>query len=176
MDSYLKYNVPVYWNAEWFTHLRNNMEKAGIDVDWQKPGTFHITAVYIYDTGNAQDLCDAFERIISRQHTPSITIDKFGVFQAKISKHLVIHLDSTKKDDEVMPLINELRDAAKALGANIEDFRFHITLSKNVKTNTTPEQVQQILDTIPLPSFTLPITEVEYRWYNPTIRKWTLSN
>ena len=176
MKNYLELKVPLTWNANWFVYLRHTLKRAGIDIKWKKMSTFHITAVFVEDIEHVVALRDVFDRVLGQSKAPSLTIDKIGVFQAKNTKKIIVHLDSTKKDEELMPLINALREGALQLGAHIEDFLFHITLGESERIDIDLEQTQRIIDTIHIPTFTLHITQVEYRYYHSgSIRKWKLS-
>ena len=108
MSNYLELKVPVRQDAEWFMKLRERMAAEGIDVRWQN-GFYHTTVAFIDGDNHIEALCEAFYRRLSAQKQLSLTIDKLDVF-ATGSGSLIIHLGSTHPSQELMSLVEVLRE------------------------------------------------------------------
>lgn len=176
MDTYLELNVPIRRNTKWYRALKCVMRNIVKPNEWKKD--FHITVAFIYNDDHVVELKEAFEKIINASKPISLTLDKLDVFETKIRKNFVIYLDSSKPSEELLALINDLRSAAKRVGANMEDFRLHITLAEIENPTMPMEQVQNAISSIVhKPSFTIPIIQAKYRYVKGrTIGEWHLKN
>lgn len=174
--SYLALKVPVSRRAQWYKALRTTMEVKGIPVKWQ-PGYFHITAVFVDDNNHVPELQEAFAKVLTDRKAPSFVIDKLDAFLTGNGEQYIVHLASSCVPAELKSLIDELRAAAEATGANYsKKFLFHVTLGRIDASTADLKDVRNAIAEIPFPPFTVTIPEVNYFYHgnNWLINKWKL--
>ena len=166
MQNYLELRVPVCFDADWFVELRRVMVEEGINVRWQPEDTFHITAVFINDDRHVAALESAFTKQLTGRMAPLLTIDVLDVFKTGGGRDYVVCLKSSVPSDDVLSLIEDLRNEATGIGADINSgFFIHITLGRIKANETTLERIKGIISRINLPAFTVALTNARYRYY-----------
>ena len=102
--NYLEFKIPIKKNAEWFVTLRNAMASEGIPVKWES-GSFHITAVFIYDDQPVEELKSAFSRRLTGRKAPSLTLDKLDAFTTK--NDIIVNATASQLSESLAALIEE---------------------------------------------------------------------
>ena len=173
-DTYIALPVSIRRNTKWYKALKCVLRGMLKDKDWQDKH-FHITAVFVYGSKHVSELKEAFAQVLAGRKAISLTLDKLEAFETK-KKDYVISLTSSEPSEELVSLVEDLRSAAKRIGAKIEDFRLHITLGKIKNPKMPIEQIQKAISSIVhKPTFTTTINHAKYRYHEGrTIRKWTL--
>lgn len=173
--NYLELKVPVRQDAEWFANLRDEMESESVPVKWQR-GYYHITVVFVNDNKHVPQLLSAFDHILEGRKAPSMTIDTLDAFKTRSGMEYVVNLTASHPSEELITLIDELRNDAKSIGANIDtDFFIHITLGRIDADATTLDCINSVINRISIPSYTLVLKEAEYRYYRGrSICTWNL--
>ena len=62
-------------------------------------------------------------------------------------------------------MVESIRGVAKRLGVSIEDYRLHVTLARVPVELATLEDLKARVEKIIIPKFSLPLTEVRYRYH-----------
>lgn len=163
-ENYLEFKVPVRQNAEWITNLREEMESENVPVRW-KNGWYHITVAFMKDDQHVEALKKAFGKILFKTEAFQLTLDKVGVFKARIRNELIINLTSSAPSERFMSLVGSLRSEVEKIGVNLEsDFLLHITLGWIDADMASLEEVEKVVNKIVVPPFTLTIKDAEYRY------------
>ena len=172
--NYLELKIPVKKDAEWFVDLRNAMASEGIPVRWQS-GSFHITAVFIYDDQPVEELRSAFSRCLSAHEAPSLTLDKLDAFTTK--NDIIVNITASQMSESLAALIEEVRGEAASRGVDMrQSFMLHITLGRIDVTAAKLPKVKKIIDSIAITPFTLNITKANYRYFRgKIIQTWQLN-
>ena len=167
---------------DWFQALRSAIAKLDIPhVEWQREGTYHQTILFINDTPSLDTIKEEAPKVLHNHKSFKLTLDKLDVFTAG-DKHIV-KLTSTQQCPEMENLIGDLRNMAtqKGIPHDKRKFKLHITLGR-IPTGISLDKLQSILSTIKVPSFTLTMSKVEYRYAKKlprgvrdySIDQWTL--
>ena len=160
MKTYLEIQVPLKYNASWFQELR--IACRNIDVKWQM-AYFHITMVFIDETPEDVDLCPLLEKHLKTFPSPTLTFDKLDAFTA-MSGMQIIYLTATDIPDSFLSLIENIRSDLKDAGCIIDSwFRLHVTLGRVKDPDVQLLPLQELVKSVPLPSFSLSLTDVDYR-------------
>lgn len=160
MKSYLEIQVPLKYDAPWFIELRNVLN--GNSVKWQT-GYFHITMAFLNATPENLDLCPILEKHFARFNAPCITFDKLDVFTT-YSGMYIVHLSSTNVPDDFLKLTEAIRSDMRDAGCQIDsEFRLHVTLGRINDNGSTLPNLQDLVSSVSLASFTLKLTDVDYR-------------
>ena len=162
-QTLLKIAVPLRLNTRWYNALQQAFMSAGIHVDWQLGG-FHITAVFMYDDTQKDTLKTIFEHIISHHVAPELTFDKLDAFTGKKSGKHIVNLTSTNPSTEYSSLIKELRAAAIEAGAQVEDYRLHVTFGRIPGYRASLGTVQEILSSVRLESFSVILKNTIFKY------------
>ena len=163
-NNYLEFKVPVRQNAEWITNLREEMESENVPVRW-KNGWYHITVAFMKDDQHVEALKKAFGKILFKTEAFQLTLNKVGVFKARIRNELIINLTSSAPSERFMSLVGSLRSEVEKIGVNLEsDFLLHITLGWIDANMASLEEVEKVVNKIVVPPFTLTIKDAEYRY------------
>lgn len=162
-STLLKIEVPLKLNTRWYNALQKAFLSAGIPVNWQSGG-FHITAIFMYDDTQKDKLKTLFEHIISHHDAPELTFDKLDAFTGKKSGKHIVNLTSTNPSYEYSSFINELRAAAIETGANLEDYRLHVTLGRIHGSRASLDTVQKILSSVRLEPFSVILKSVIFKY------------
>lgn len=163
-QNLLKVEVNLSRRARWYTDLQEKMSNQGINVKWQK-GNFHITIIFMKDDTQREKLKSLFENIILHRPAPQLTFNKLDVFTGKKNVEHIINLTSTCVSGEFNALIDDLRTVAIEAGAKLEDFRLHVTLGRVPVDDATPlGKLSDIISTVNLPTFTLTLSKVQYKY------------
>ena len=167
MSNYLELKVPIRQNAEWFVKLREAMDAAHIPVKWQRRGSYHITVVFIKDDQQVDDLRDAFDRYLDECLAPSLTFDRLDAFIAKNGHEIILNLTSSHPSPQFNDFVSIARQAASDLGAEMEDFKLHVTLGRIAANSTNLKDVKKVVAGIQVPPFSLHLTDAEYLYQDP---------
>jgi 2'-5' RNA ligase len=160
--NYLELKIPIKKNAEWFVALRNAMASEGIPVKWES-GSFHITAVFIYDDQPVEELKSAFSRRLTARKAPSLTLDKLDAFTTK--NDIIVNVTASQLSESLAALIEEVRSEAASRNVDMRrSFILHITLGRIDMTAANLPMVKKIIDSIAIPAFTLYIKKANYRY------------
>lgn len=169
---------------EWFQALRSALAKQHVPYDcWQREGTYHQTILFINDTPSLDTIKEEAPKVLHNHKSFKLTLDKLDVFTAD-DKHIV-NLTSTQQCPEMENLVEDLRNMAtqKGIPHDNRKFKLHITLGRIPTTGISLDKLQSILSTIKVPSFTITLSKVEYRYANGSkprgvrdysIDQWTL--
>ena len=160
MKTYLEIKVPIKYDDSWFEELRSHF--AGIPVRWQKDW-YHITMVFINDTPKGIDMRPILEKYLATVQAPTITFDQLDAFSTRSGMH-IIYLSASQVPEDFLALIKSICADMKAVGCVIQsDFMLHVTLGRVRSFGVKFSDIRRILGTVLLPSFTLTLTDVEYR-------------
>lgn len=176
MQNYLEFKVPISRKAKWFDDLRKTFAKLGIQVHWHKKDDFHLTVAFMNDDTKVPDLQKAFAKHFKGRTAIPLTIDQLSAFRSSNRGDYIIHLSSSQPSEELVALIEALRNEVINCGVSISSsFIFHITLRRVDASVATLEEIENILATIEFPSFSVEICEAEYRFFrSKTIQSWKL--
>lgn len=173
-QTLLKIEVPLRLNTRWYNALQQAFMYAGIPVNWQSGG-FHITAVFMYDDTQKDTLKTFFEHIISHHVAPEQTFDKLDAFTGKKSGKHIVNLTSTNPSHEYSSFINELRAAAIEAGAQLEDYRLHVTLGRIHGSRASLDVVKNILSPVRLEPFSVTLRNVIFKYLDgEEIDSWVI--
>ena len=173
-STLLKIEVPLRLNTRWYNSLQQAYMSADIPVNWQSSG-FHITVIFMYDDSYKDYLKAIFEHIISHHVAPELTFDKLDAFTGKKSGKHIINLTSTNQSPEYSSLIDELRAATIKAGAQIEDYRLHVTLGRIHSSRASLDTVQNILSSVRLESFSVILKNTIFKYLDgEEIDSWVI--
>lgn len=176
-ENYLRLNVPVRRDAEWFVELRAEVEReCGKErVRWQQ-GSYHITVAFFKDSQHVEELTNVFDGIMHGSVAPELTFDEVNTFVTRDGKEIIVNLTASKPTAEFDAFIDRLRDAAEETGVEMEpDFRLHVTLGRIATEMVAIEDATEVAESIEVPPFELTLHEAEYRYRpNPQISFWRL--
>ena len=173
-STLLKIEVPLRLNTRWYNALQQAFLSAGIPVNWQSGG-FHITAIFMYDDTQKDTLKHIFEHIISQHVAPELTIDKLDAFTGKKSGKHIVNLTSTNPSTEYLSIINELRTAAIEAGAQLEDYRLHVTLGRIHGCRISLGTVREILSSVKFESFSVILKSAVFKYLDgDVIDSWVI--
>ena len=160
MKTYLEIKVPIKYDDPWFEELRSHF--AGIPVRWQKD-FYHITMVFINDTPKGIDMCSLLEKHLANAQAPVITFDRLNAFSTS-SGMFIIHLSANEVPKSFHVLTDAIREDMKAVGCIIHsDFMLHVTLGRVSSFDVKITDLEKMMETVSPPSFTLTLTDVDYR-------------
>lgn len=160
MKTYLEIQVPLRWDAAWFAELRHACHD--VPVIWQR-GFYHITMVFIDYTPEDIDLCPILEKHLSTFPAPEINFDKLDVFPATSGMY-IINLTASQVPQSFLSVIEAIRAEMKGMGCLIDtNFRLHVTLGRVKDPNQDLSIIQETVNSISLPSFSLMLRDVDYR-------------
>ena len=172
--NYIELHVGISTNAEWYKTLEEKIR--GRSRRWIEEN-FHITAAFMNNDQLKDELIKAFDEVLKDRKAPKLTLDKLTVFTTRNKKDHIVHLTSSQPSEELMELVESLRNKAESVGAKIGAFRLHVTLAYIDVQEMELEEVEKILEQIPLPSFEVTIRRVEYKYWrrkNNLIDGWNL--
>ena len=173
MKSYLEIQVPLRYDALWFKALRNAFK--GIPVRWQK-GYFHITMAFLDETPSDVNFIRVIGEQLRTTTAPTLTFDKLDVFSTMSDDMYVVNLTCRNIPQTFVNLVNIVRAEFENQGAVIESyFRLHVTLGRIKDLTISQKEIEDILAGVVLPSFTLQLSVIQYRWFRErTIGEWHL--
>lgn len=173
MKSYLEIQVPLQYDAPWLGSLRKAFK--GIPVRWQK-GYFHITMAFLDETPNDVDFTPMISERLQTVIAPTITFDKLDVFPTMSNDMYIVNLTCTNIPQSFENLVSRIRGEFKKRRAVIEsDFRLHVTLGRIKNMSVNQSEIEKVLASVELPSFSLKLSNVIYRWFRGrTIGIWHL--
>lgn len=176
-EHYLKMNVPIKWDADWFRALRAAVDKeCGKEhVKWQR-GNYHITVSFFKNSHHVEALTEIFNRIMHGSVAQEITFDEVNAFVTRDGKEIIVNLTASKPTAAFNAFVDRLRKTALKTGAEMEpDFCLHVTLGRIATEKVAIEDATEVAESIEVPAFTLTLNELEYRYRpNPIIRFWRL--
>ncbi len=157
MKTYLELQVPLPSDALWLHELRQALRP--IQVQWQR-GFYHITMAFIDDTPMGVDLCPIFQKHLGNYPAPVMTFDRLDFFTTN-SGGQIIYLTATHIPQSFIDLTEAIRKDLRDAGCVIlSDFRLHVTLGRVRETGV---RLEEFLETVHVPPFTLKLTRVDYR-------------
>lgn len=160
MKTYLEIKVPIKFDDPWFERLRSHF--TGIPVMWKKD-FYHITMVFINDTPKGIDMCSLLEKHLANVQAPVITFDRLNAFSTS-SGMFIIHLSANEVPKSFHVLTDAIREDMKAVGCIIHsDFMLHVTLGRVSSFDVKITDLEKMMETVSPPSFTLTLTDVDYR-------------
>jgi len=116
-----------------------------------------------------------FEHIISHHVAPELTFDKLDAFTGKKSGKHIINLTSTNPSHEYSSLIGELRAAAIEAGAQLEDYRLHVTLGRIHSSRASLDTVQKIVSSVRLEPFSVILKNAIFKYLDgEEIDSWAI--
>lgn len=160
-QNYLEIHVGISTRAKWYLELQKKMNRLNVEC---KKSRFHITALFMNDDAQKDNLIDTFDRILSHSQAPRLTFNKLEAFTSKSGKEHVVNLTSTRPEVGFRQLVDNLRNCAIKLGTHIEDYRLHVTIAKVPVSLISLEDLQKLIAEINLPEFTLVLKTIEYRY------------
>ena len=160
MKTYLEIQVPLSYNASWFQELR--LACQNIDVRWQM-AYYHITMVFVDETPEDVDLRPLLEKHLNMFTAPTLTFNKLDVFTAMSGMH-IIYLTATDVPQSFLSLIENIRSDIKAVGCVVDSgFRLHVTLGRVKDPHIQLATIQELMESVSLPAFSLTLEDVDYR-------------
>ena len=172
MKSYLEIKVPISFDDDWFRELRDLLD--GVDIRWQR-GYYHITMAFLDETPERVNLVPGLNEILGDAVAPTITFDTLDAFASGYHRQ-VIHLTTSNAPQDFLALVEEVRRYFKSKGCVIQsDFRLHVTLGRVQDPRMNVRKLQDIISQVDLPTFTMELTDVEYRIFRgKTLGLWKL--
>jgi 2'-5' RNA ligase len=172
MKSYLEIKVPITFDDYWFRELRNLLD--GVDIRWQR-GYYHITMAFLDFAPDGVNMVPGLDEILDDAMAPTITFDSLDAFASGAHRQ-VIHLTTTNAPDDFLELVEDVRRYFKNKGCVIQsDFRLHVTLGRVQDPRMNVHKLKDIISQVDLPTFTMELTEVEYRIFRgKTLGQWKL--
>ncbi len=173
MKSYLEIQVPLRYDALWFKALRDASK--GMPARWQT-AYFHITMAFLDETPSDVDLAPMIDEQLRTAIAPAITFDKLDVFSTMSNDMYIVNLTCTHVPNSFANLVSKIREEIQKCGAVIEsDFRLHVTLGRIKSATVNLSEIEKVLASVDIPSFTLRLTDIDYRWFRgKTIGLWHL--
>ena len=160
MKTYLEIKVPIKYDDSWLEELRSHF--VGIPVRWQKD-FYHITMVFINDTPKGIDMRPLLEKHLANAQAPVITFDRLDAFSTRSGMH-IIHLSASEVPKSFHDLTEAIRADMKTVGCIIHsDFMLHVTLGRVKSFDVKLSDLKKVMETVSPPSFTLTLTDVDYR-------------
>ena len=160
MKTYLEIQVPLKYNASWFQELR--IACRNIDVRWQM-AYYHITMAFVDETPEGVDFRPLLEKHLKTFPAPTLTFDKLDVFTAMSGMH-IINLTATDVPQSFLSLIENIRSDIKAVGCVVDSgFRLHVTLGRVKDPHIQLATIQELMESVSLPAFSLTLEDVDYR-------------
>ena len=160
MKTYLEIQVPLRNDVAWFEELRSICKN--IDVKWQM-GYYHITMAFIDDTPIGVDFRPLLEKHFRTFAAPTLTFDKLDVFTA-MSGMQIIYMTATDVPQSFLSLIENIRSDIKAVGCVVDSgFRLHVTLGRVKDPHIQLATIQELMESVSLPAFSLTLEDVDYR-------------
>ena len=160
MKTYLEIQVPLKYDASWFQKLR--LAYSNIDVRWQM-AYHHITMAFVDETPEDVDLRPLLEKHLNTFPAPTLTFDKLDVFTAMSGMH-IINLTATDVPQSFLSLIENIRSDLTSAGCVMDScFRLHVTLGRVKDTNIQLSAIQELMESVSLPAFSLTLEDVDYR-------------
>ena len=177
IKSYLEIKTPISAKARWMDELHGLLHN--IPVMWQN-GNYHITIAFL-DKMNDEKRTEAkrlIDGVLAGTKAQRLTIDKVSAFTTKDGSAHIVHAASSCPDENLMELINEIRQRLANGNFQMEpDFKLHITLGKAPSDKITLAELHQKLATLTMPAFTLNLSKLEYRCLRASsIKKWHLEH
>ena len=172
MKSYLEIKVPISFDDYWFRELRDLLD--GVDIRWQR-GYYHITMAFLDFAPDHVNLVPGLNNILDDAVAPTLTFDKLDAFASGYHRQ-VIHLTTTDAPQDFLALVEDVRRYFKTKGCEIQsDFKLHVTLGRVQDARMNVRKLQDIISQVDLPTFTMELTEVEYRIFRgKTLGLWKL--
>jgi 2'-5' RNA ligase len=160
MKTYLEIQVPLRYNASWFQELR--LACRNIDVRWQM-AYHHITMAFVDETPENIDIRPLLEKHLNAFPAPTLTFDKLDVFTAMSGMH-IIYLTATDVPQSFLSLIENIRSDMKTAGCVVDSwFRLHVTLGRVKDPHIQLATIQELMESVSLPAFSLTLEDVDYR-------------
>ena len=123
------------------------------------------------DDALKDELIDAFDRTLFQRSDPHLTFNKLEAFTSKSGKEHIVNLTSTQPEVGFRQLVENLRACAIKQGAQIEDYRLHVTIAKVPVSIISLEDLQKLIAGINLRKFTLVLKTIEYRYKMRDLKK-----
>lgn len=162
MKTYLEIKVPIKYDDPWFEELRSHF--VGIPVKWQKD-FYHITMVFINDTPKEIDMRPLLEKHLATAQAPVITFDRLDAFSINSGRQ-IIHLTTNNVPEDFLALTKSICADMKAVGCVIHsDFMLHVTLGRIRSFDVKLSDLKKVMETVSPHSFTLTLTDVDYKEY-----------
>jgi len=173
MKSYIEIKVPISFDDYWFRQLRDLLD--GVDIRWQR-GYYHITMAFLDYAPDNVNMIPGLNAILDDAIAPAITFDKLDAFSSGYHRQ-VIHLTSTQAPEDFTELVKEIRQHFLSKGCEMQsDFRLHVTLGRVQDPRMNVRRLQDIISQVDLPTFTMELTDVEYRVFRgKTLGLWKLA-
>lgn len=160
MKSYLEIKVPISFDDYWFQELRDLLD--GVDIRWQR-GYYHITMAFLDFAPDNVNMRPGLNEILGDAVAPVITFDMLDAFASGPHRQ-VIHLTTSDAPEDFLDLVEDVRQFFKSKGCVIQsDFRLHVTLGRVQDPRMNVRKLKDIISQVDLPTFTLQLTDVEYR-------------
>lgn len=167
-ENYLEIHVGIDAKAQWYLELQKRMERLNVKC---RRSRFHITALFMSDDVVKEELIDALDNTLAQRHAPHLTFNKLDVFTSKSGQEHIVNLTSTRPEAEFTQLVEGLRQVAIKLGAQMEDYRLHVTLARVPVGIISLENLKKLIAEIELREFKLALTTIEYRYRMPDLVK-----
>lgn len=165
--NYLEIHVEINASSLWFVGLKEIMKQLNVGC---KKG-FHITAAFLKDDKLKDELCEVFDRTLSHRKAPRLTFNRLEAFTSMSGKEHIVCLTSSQPEVEYLALVEDLRNEALKIGADLEPYRLHVTLARVPVKIISLENLQELVAEIKLREFKLALTTIEYRYRNPDLKK-----
>ena len=166
MKTYIELKVPINFGEIWFKKLRDNFST--LPIKWQQ-GYYHITIAFVDDTPIDVDITPILEKLLNFQRPVVFTFDNIDVFDTK-SGMFIVHLGVKDVPSSFTSLVNTIRCELKNVGCIIRsDFKLHVTLGRLIAPQIQLVKVQEMAHSFFLPSFTLTLSDIDYRVFRGSV-------
>lgn len=160
MNTYLSINVPVDTEAQWYNSLTRVLD--GVGVRWQN-AHYHITLAYLDETPEGVDIGYVIDKKMYGMAAPSLTFDKLDAFTSGSGKEHIIYLTVSDIPESFSSWVEEIRKDIVAAGGVIKSgFKLHVTLGRVDVDKISLEELQDRINNVHIPSFSLRLSELEY--------------
>jgi len=174
MKSYIEIKVPIRFEDSWFRQLRDLLD--GVDIRWQR-GYYHITMAFLDYAPEGVNMIPGLNGILDDASAPVITLDTLDAFASGYHRQ-VIHLTTSDAPADFLDMVNQIRRHFLSKGCEIQsDFKLHVTLGRVQDPRMNVRRLKEIISQVDLPTFTMKLTDVEYRIFRgKTLGLWKLAD
>lgn len=171
-QTYFELLVPINYQAQWYTDLKEAFRE--VKVIWGRNG--HITVAFVNSNPQRRNLLPVVEPIIDQTHAFNITFDKVDAFLNLDQTETIICLTATNIPQEFTTFQQMMHQSITEAGCNVTDFKFHVTLGREPTAVMDFETVIQRVNDIQIKSFTLQLSQLEFRVLGGrTLNEWNLT-
>lgn len=163
-EKYVEMAVPINKDAQWYKAMKDALKD--ITVKWQN-GNFHITLVFIKNHPDPRESMRTLEypmnQSLKNRVAPIFEFDTLDVFTTMSGREHIVNLTCSQVPEEFMEMEEKLRKEWISYGAEISDFRLHVTLGRIPAEVCSIDDVKKRLARVDMPSFKERIWKAEFK-------------